>query len=497
MRNIQVHLSREKGKLDRYFGKCVGAGRAAEVMRYEAFEQLKQIQKECPFKYIRFHGLFHEEMAIVSRNDCGETVYNFQYLDLLFDSLLSIGIRPIVELGLMPDVFAKEKAYVFWWKMNISTPEKMSDWEALVEETVKHLTRRYGVDEVKKWYFEVWNEPNHPAFFTKHDDKNEYFALYAAAARAVKRVCADYRVGGPATAGLEWVRETIDHCEQNGVPLDFVSTHQYCVSGFFDADGSKQLFLHPIEALTDGICRSAKLPHEKGYPFFITEWSASYSPRDRIHDSYVSAPFILEAVKRCEGSCDAFSYWTYTDIFEEVGLPPTPFHGGFGLFNVQGLKKPAYHAFAFLSKLGETELYTNDPSAYACKSEEGVQILFWNFVSPREKVANNTYYGKLLPAKELSDACLTVEGLAAGERYTVQMQNVGYQKGDVFSAYLKENFTDLPTREQTEELRKASEPKKETFDLCADENGVLRITLAQYENQADLIVITKNSIKKG
>ena len=132
MRQITVNVNCKKGKLNRYFQRCIGAGRAAEVMRYTAFEQLKQIQKDIGFEYIRFHGLFHEEMGIVQRMPGGKLLFNFQYVDLLFDSLLEIDLRPVVELGLMPDTMGEEKKYVFWWKMNISMPKDMSEWESLL-----------------------------------------------------------------------------------------------------------------------------------------------------------------------------------------------------------------------------------------------------------------------------------------------------------------------------------------------------------------------------
>ena len=490
MRKINVNVQNEKGTLNRYFSKCIGAGRAGEVMRYAAFEQLKTVQSVCPFEYIRFHGLFHEEMAIVSRKEDGTLAYNFQYMDLLFDSLLSIGLRPVVELGLMPNVLAADKKYVFWWKMNICPPKEIEEWEKLVRKTVEHVTARYGTEEIKKWYFEVWNEPNHPAFFSENTHKEEYFKLYDAAARAVKSVCSDYRIGGPATAGQEWIPETIAHCEENGIPLDFISSHAYCChSGAFDADGKAQLCLAPIRGMIDGIRKWGTVCHEKGYPYLLTEWSSSYSPRDFTHDSHVSAPFILEAVRQTEGCADAFSYWVYTDIFEETGAPPAPFHGGFGLINVQGLAKPAFHAYAFLAALGETELCCNDASTYACKSEDGVQILFWNFNHPENPIASNLYFPALFSAPKLEDAAITLSGLAPNQTYALTVETVGYEKGDVYTAYRKAHVTDTPTREETKKLEEASRPERRSFTAHTDAEGTLSLLLPQCENQADLIRI--------
>ena len=490
MRVVFADINNIKGKLNRYFSKCIGAGRAAEVMRYRAFEQLKQIQRECPFEYIRFHGLFHEEMAITTRNQEGKLCFNFQYVDLLFDSLLEIGIRPIVELGLMPDVMGNEEKYVFRWKMNKTPPKEISEWSQLIEETVRHFTYRYGEEEVKKWYFEVWNEPNHPSFFSENKNIDEYFKIYDAAAFAVKSVCCDYKVGGPATAGLGWIPETIEHCKEHNVPLDFISSHNYCVNGAFDADGKKQLYILPVEELTDKIRKRGTLCHNEGYPFIITEWSASYSPRDRVHDSYFSAPFILEAIKRCEGSANMLSYWVYTDIFEEIGVPLTPFHGGFGLMNIQSLPKPTYYAYKFLNRLGDTELLCEDKSAYVCKNQDEVQMLVWNLVHPStEGKSNNVYFGKLLPPKKMEDIQIELHGLKKCEGYIVTVETIGYKKGDVYSEYLEGNFSELPTREETKALLERSKPTKIEIKVAADESGILRLTLPQTENQVDLVTV--------
>ena len=81
MRTIHANIKNEKGRLDRFFSECIGAGRAAEVMRYIPMKQLQQVQKECPFRYIRFHGIFHEEMDIVRRDENGKLSFCFQYVE--------------------------------------------------------------------------------------------------------------------------------------------------------------------------------------------------------------------------------------------------------------------------------------------------------------------------------------------------------------------------------------------------------------------------------
>ena len=489
MRIIKSDINANKGKLNRYFSKCIGAGRAAEVMRHRAYEQLKLIQKECPFEYIRFHGLFHDEMGIVNRDESGKLFYNFQYVDILFDSLLDIGIRPVVELGLMPGELRSGDETVFWWKMYRTPPRDHGEWEQVIEALVRHLTSRYGEDEIKKWYFEVWNEPDHDSFFRSDDKMNDYFKLYASAARAVKRVNPEYKVGGPATAGLRWIPETIAFSRENDVPLDFISGHYYCLKGDFDPDGKVRLVMNDHNYLSGMINKIGKECRAEGYPLLITEWSASYSSRDPVHDSYFSAPFILRIIKECEGNADMLSYWVYTDIFEEVGIGQKPFHGGFGLLNIQSLPKPSFYAYKMLNALGDDELVCNDNDAYVCRSENEVQVLFWNSVILKQDAPNVEYFTRPLPAKEIENATVELSGFEADKTYSVTVETVGYKKGDVYNAYLDADLKDTPTREETAQLMELSKPPVVSFSVRADKNGIITFSIPQSENQADLIKI--------
>lgn len=490
MRKITANVSNEKGKLDKFFSHCIGAGRAGEIMRKVPYDQLCMVQKECSFKYIRFHGLFHEEMNIVTKKDDGSLKFNFNYIDMLFDELLEIGIKPIVELGLMPKILAEKETTVFWWKMCNSFPKDVSEWALLVLELVKHLTVRYGKQEIRQWYFEIWNEPNHPSFFTESKDIGKYFKIYDAAAIAIKNVDKYYRVGGPSTAGLQWIKEMIDHCKESNIPLDFVSSHHYGVRGAFDADGKSTVFLCAKDDLCGVVRNAAMRCKEADIPFFITEWSSSYMSRDPIHDCYISAPYILYQIKNVMGYVQSFSYWVYTDIFEEVSPPPSPFHGGFGLINTQGLKKPSYYAYKFLSALGDTELYCEDNDAFICKSEEGIQLLFWNLELPKQDVDNVKYFSRPILSRTIESAEIILSGLDTNKTYTVESQTVGYMNGDVYDAYLQCEDKALEMRETSEYLKQVSIPKKINSEYTTDDKGTLEFIIPQTENCAILLKVS-------
>jgi xylan 1,4-beta-xylosidase len=458
-RIIKIDYNKTSGPLNTMFKECVGAGRANEGLRADWQQQLAMTKKECDFKYIRMHGLLSDDMGVYREDAKGNPEYNYQYIDVLYDFLLSIKIKPFVELGFMPEALASGKETIFWWKGNVTPPKDYKKWEDLIRNLTQHFTERYGAEEVKTWYFEVWNEPNlTPGFWT--GSQAEYFKLYEYAARGIKSVNPDYKVGGPATAGAGWVPETIDFCVKNNVPLDFISTHTYGVNqGYLDEFGTSGTVLSKEESSISGdviksreqISNSAKPKLELHY----TEWSSSYTPADPIHDSYHAAAYILQKLKQVGNAANSMSYWVFTDIFEEPGPRFTPFHGGFGLLNTQGIKKPAYFSYSFLNKLGETELQNKDTSSWATKNAKGdVQLLVWDFTNthPGDKVWNQTYYVQDLPSQPKGTLKIEVEGLKKG-KYNIEIYKVGYKSNDAYADYLAMGKPSQLTREQVNTIK--------------------------------------------
>ncbi|WP_281337404.1 GH39 family glycosyl hydrolase [Flavobacterium eburneipallidum] len=458
-RTIKVDYNQSAGPMNTMFKECIGAGRANEGLRADWQQQLAIVKKECDFKYIRMHGLLTDDMGVYREDAKGNPEYNYQYIDALYDYILSIKMKPFVELGFMPSALASGKQTIFWWKGNVTPPKDYKKWEDLIRNLTQHWTERYGAEEVKTWYFEVWNEPNlTPAFWT--GTQEEYFKLYEHSARAIKSVNGDYKVGGPATAGAGWVPETIEFATKNNVPLDFISTHTYGVKqGFLDEYGTTGTILSKDESSVSGdvlnsrkqIANSAKPNLELHY----TEWSSSYTPADPVHDSYHSAAYILQKLKQVGNAPTSMSYWVFTDIFEESAPRFTPFHGGFGLLNTQAIKKPAYFSYSYLNKLGTTELQNTDTSSWATKNKKGdVQLLFWDFTNthPGDSINNQQYYIQDLPSKSKGSVKIEVTGLQKG-KYTLEIYKVGYKVNDVYTDYLEMNKPNQLTKQQVEKLK--------------------------------------------
>ncbi|MBP6549930.1 MAG: glycoside hydrolase [Flavobacterium sp.] len=496
-RIIKVDYNNSAGKMNTMFKECIGAGRANEGLRADWQQQLAMIKKECDFKYIRMHGLLTDDMAVYREDNKGNPEYNYQYVDVLFDYILSIDMKPFVELGFMPSALASGKETIFWWKGNVTPPKDYKKWGDLIRNLTQHFTERYGAEEVKTWYFEVWNEPNlTPGFWT--GTQAEYFKLYDYSTRAIKSVNPDYKVGGPGTAGAAWESEMIDFCEKNKVPIDFISTHSYGVGqGFLDEFGQSGTMLSKDnEAVSGDVLQSRKEIAASTKPnleLHYTEWSSSYTPADPIHDSYHSAAYILQKLKQVGNAANSMSYWVFTDIFEEPGPRFTPFHGGFGLLNTQGIKKPAYFSYSFLNKLGETELQNADTSSWVTKNAKGdVQVLFWDFTYTLPDATNNQqYYVKDLPSKPKGTVKIEVAGLQKGS-YTLEIFKVGYKVNDVFTNYLGMNKPNQLTKQQVNTLKEKNNGAPiATETVTIDANGMYKKDFKMNENDVLLLNFIK------
>jgi xylan 1,4-beta-xylosidase len=498
-RRIDVDVNRLKGPLNHAFQFSVGSDRALIHIRPEHQRDLRFVRDTCGFEYMRFHGLLNEEMHPVKVGADGKISYDWTNVDKVYDFLRELGMRPIVELGFMPEPLASGKQTIFWWKGNVTEPKSYDQWADFIEHLARHLTQRYGADEVRKWYFEVWNEPNLDGFWPA--GQAAYFKLYTYSARAIKKVDPAYRVGGPATAGYGWIRETLDYCAQNDVPIDFIATHAYgATEGFLDEQGRGHTMLAPSpDSVIDGLPRVlAAIRHSKfpNLPVLVTEWGPSYSPRDPVHDSYFCASWILNRLRRLPPGVKAMSYWTFSDQFEEAGLPDKPFHGGFGLLTMQGLPKPAYFAYHFLDELGNTELACEDANVWACRNDQGtVQVLLWDYTHPEQDSPNAQFFARDWPTKPTAPVCLSLANLAPGE-HTVNVTRVGYRHNDVYTAYLdlgspagQPGKPWLLTNEDLAKLRKSCAGKPEMRKIAVGHDGALTLDLPMNENDVYLITV--------
>jgi xylan 1,4-beta-xylosidase len=496
-RIIRLDFNDVKGPFSAMFKECIGAGRANEGLRADWQQQLTAVKKECDFIYIRMHGLLTDDMGVYREDSKGNPEFNFQYIDVLYDFILGIGMKPFVELGFMPEALASGKQTIFWWRGNVTPPKDYQKWENFIRALTLHFTERYGADEVKTWYFEVWNEPNLGGFWA--GTQEEYFKLYRHSVNAIKSVNGEYRVGGPATAGAAWVPEMIGFCGQNHIPLDFISTHSYGVrQGYLDEFGNAGTILDPDPMSVSGdILRSRREISSSAMPdleLHYTEWSSSYTPFDPMHDSYHQAAYVLQKIKQAGNAPNSMSYWVFTDIFEEPGPRFTPFHGGFGLVNYQGIQKPAFYSYRFMNRLGNLELADRDSLSWACRDSRGnVQVLLWDFTHthPGDSVNNQVYFLRDLPPKSKGKAHVEISGIPEGT-YRLEVYQVGYGVNDAYATYLSMGRPGQLTKRQVDEIKERNNGSPVAVEIVTVKSGEpFSKKLELRENDVFLLTLTK------
>ena len=372
--------------LPHFWEHTVGSDHAPVALRSDWQKQLERCHKELGFQYVRFHGLLSDDMGtVVSQSN--RLLYSFFNADKVFDFLLSVGMRPFVELSFMPSALASGSKTVFSYEANVTPPRDYKQWATLIQTLVTHWVDRYGIAEVRKWFFEVWNEPNLKPFWT--GSQRNYFKLYRYTAEAIKNVDASLPVGGPATAKSEWIEDFVEFCERNKVPADFITTHYYPTDGFeSDKDTEVQLFKSQR-----GIMRQVAQDtrrHACGKPVYYTEWNTSSNSRDPLHDESYAAAFVAPTIMEARGLVEGYSFWTFSDIFEESYFPSVPFHGGFGLLNLHGIPKPTYRAFELLHNLGtEHSLVDGLHETVDCsviRNTSAVTVLLTNHTTPGHSI---------------------------------------------------------------------------------------------------------------
>jgi xylan 1,4-beta-xylosidase len=386
--------------LPHFWEHTVGSDHSRMALRADWQQQLKRAHEELGFQYVRFHGLLSDTMGTVVR-DKDQLLYSFFNSDQVFDFLLSIGMRPFVELSFMPNALASGTRTVFGYEANVTPPKDYKQWASLIETLVSHWIERYGEREISQWLFEVWNEPNLKQFWS--GSQRDYFKLYRHTVAAIKNVSPALKVGGPATAKSEWIAEFVEFCERNEVPADFVSTHYYPNDGFENDRGTEWQLFQSQRGIMREVAQTTR-SYAGNRPVYYTEWNSSSDPWDPLHDEPYAAAFVAATIMEANGLVDGYSFWTFSDIFEENYLPSTPFNGGFGLLTLHGIPKPTYRAFELLHDLGDRQsLVDGLHETVDCSvihKDSSVTLLLTNHTTPGHSIETEELHIRLDNAPE-------------------------------------------------------------------------------------------------
>jgi xylan 1,4-beta-xylosidase len=476
-----------------FWEQTFGSGRAILALRQDYRDDLRTVKQATGFKSVRFHGIFMDDVGLYDpdrkpikfaqmtnsdttvQNAPDTGVYNFSYIDQIYDGLLAAGVRPFVELSFMPKKMASDPnaLHAFWYKQNVSPPKDYKLWDDMITAFAQHLIDRYGIDEVAQWDFEVWNEPNID-FWAGNPKQPTYFELYDHTARTLKKVNSRLRVGGPATAQAAWVTDFLKHCKQNNIPVDFVSTHVYGNDTAKNVLGTDEQI--PRDRM---VCRAVKKVHgEIGaspypkIPFIMSEYNASYANEPDVTDTVYMGPWLATTISQCDGLVQDMSYWSFSDVFEEQGIVRTPFYGGFGLIAEDDIPKPSLNAFAMLHRLGDRRIKLDYDSVIATRrADGGLAIVLWNYAAPYGEGAAYT----APPANPGPSRTFTLKLEGVPTAAPVEIWRLDADHGNVLKTYDAMGRPAFPTRDQIAKLREAGKPSPPQSSSL--KNGSLILTI--------------------
>jgi Beta-xylosidase len=487
------------GRLGNAWRECVGTGRFALALRRDYQESLAMVRRDIGFRFIRGHGVLSDDVGIHQPYEWDgqrRVRYSFTYLDQVVDAYLELGIRPFVELGFMPSGLASGEQTVFWWRGNISPPASYTEWAALVRATVGHLVDRYGLAEVRDWPIEVWNEPNLEQFWVGADQE-AYHRLYEVTAQTIKEIDASLQVGGPAISpgNDEFLDRFASFVLDRDVPIDFVSRHAYTSGPAQHVPFGVYQTLRPATDLLEQFARPRQQlagTRLAELPVHITEFNSSYRPDNPIHDTAFQAAYLAPVLANGGDLVDSFSYWTFSDVFEEAGIPTTLFHGGFGLLTHRQIPKPTYHLYAFMARLGDEILARGDDHLVTRHPDGRVAILAWapvdvtgNDVVDRHVVSLSVPLGgvraRASDAGSVADAVSDGGAGSVGGAFVLRSR-VNEEVGNATAAWAELGRPPSPSQRELDWLREAAQPARSHHRVPVRDGRVeLDLTLARHE----------------
>jgi xylan 1,4-beta-xylosidase len=484
-----IDASVEGRPLRHTWKNLITIGKAKEGLHADVQQQLRYVQQHCPFRYLRFHGIFDDGMMVYQENENGDPIYNFRFVDQLFDFLLSIGLKPFVELGFMPSTLAADPMKTIFYRVSyISPPKSIDRWCQLVEAFIRHCQSRYGKSEVDSWKFEFWNEPELDAFWSGSDA--EYMDLYLRTYETIKSISTELQVGAPGSIitfrSGEFSQAFFTFCEEWNCLPDFIPVHFYphenlediiCtghIEDFFKLRTYRKLLdefqgISPNpDYLKDMLDQELSRLDQQGISereVYLTEWNSTAYHRELTNDTLYKAAYIVKNIVENLDRIDGFGYWVLSDNIEETAASAKLFHGGLGLIAQYGIPKSAMYAYHLLAKLGDRLISQGDGYTVTA-GEGGYQILMYNYchfddlyaLGDTSFINETSRYNGFKDEKTLKFT-LDLKDLPNG-KYKVITHTIGRQHGSSYDKWVEMGAPDSLTKEDVVYLKENSHPRR-------------------------------------
>jgi beta-xylosidase/AraC-like DNA-binding protein len=491
--------------------EVINLGFATDFEKLEFIQQIKLLQNEVLFRYARFQGLFGRSMLSVN----GTVEYSFAKIDRVIDFLYSVHLLPFIELGFKPAKINKNTHTLVFNKDDEIDSFSIEEYEKIIDGFLKHTINRYGMEEVSHWQFEYW-EARDDRQLLLDNDIGTYIDQFSRIKGIIKKIVPRARVGGP---GLSMVRpveaEYFDTLykgleAKKSLP-DFFSCCIFHSGSLDEPNGNREeqkpLVLFAKDEIVKKISEikecGAKLYGKKADAYsgsaerflYITEWNFDFSCRNLIHDSLFKASFIIKNSIDAINNIGVLAYWLASDISAEYTDSDAPLFGGPGLVSRNGIRKPAFFAYQFLSKLGGRLLSKGDGYIITAKSDDEFAIILFNYkyITSRIRFMEQLWYisGNLADYLEDVEKCsfsVEIRNINSG-RYKIRQHILNSYHGSVYDTWMGLSAVQNLQSSETEWLERACFPNLQINFLTA--KGSLAIDYELEPNEVRLLEISR------
>lgn len=339
---------------DSYKNICIGE--AYKILQSDVQNQIIELKEATGIHYARIWNIFSREECFNEKEGC-----NFRKIDMVLDFLLENDIKPYIELG------QKETAFLYTPEKSLKSSDDVRQYTvetftAIMSEFTMHLVNRYGVEEIEKWYFEVWSQRKEEM----EESDDDYYQLFDIAYRKLKSVSTEIPVGGAGfILGYETLqcRKIFESWKKREITPDFLSVYSYQYTAVMEGNnryGRKSIdrnyMKNQLEIMKDTLAESGLKVKE----VHISEWNFTISNRNILHDSCEQGAYILKNCIDMNGEVDRMLYWhaldNYSDYYDADGI----LNGDSGMISRDGIHKPSFYAYVFLNRLLPEILYKDE-----------------------------------------------------------------------------------------------------------------------------------------
>ena len=499
--NFEITVDVKAGgkKLKHYWKNLINAGYAHDVLDNAKQEQLKSIQQTIGFKYIRCKGILDDDMLLYTKDIDGGVTTNYVYLDQVIDFILSVDAKPMLEFGHMPRLLAKNPIYSFKRPVCLSGPKDIRIWKELITGVMEHLKERYGVDELKEWFFAPWFAIDFHAFGLF--DLEDYAAVYQTSYAVIKKISPDLIVCGPgSTLAYPKLRKWfVDMAKAANCFPDIFSVRSFAAidpkeeANGMDLSESKEalcLAVSADESYVEHMGEEVKafLTSEgiENCSIIVDEWSNNIWQRDLCNDTAYKSTYIFKNVLENYDCFSAMGYFNASDRLDEIGPVAEMFHGGFGLFTQNGLPKSAYRAMQLLNKVGD-KLIAQGDGYFISVANQSVQIFLYNYshYDMLYRYRNTTNLTKTERYQVFNESqpksyYFNLNGLS-NTTYRIKRYRIGKNGGSTYDAWIKMGAPEPLTNEERQLLILKSYPEYCTKKIVVNKSLKLKAYLEPHE----------------